>query len=107
MGVLLVFWLAVAALIGFVRTVIGENKGIGGIRWFFLSLFIGPLALIAVAAMPDLRTRRILRLIAENQGIDLSEKRRAPTARCWTLGMKKPNRGNQLTRFEVTADQLR
>ena len=34
--VLLVFWLAVAALIGFVCTVVGENKGIGGIRWFVL-----------------------------------------------------------------------
>lgn len=66
--VLLVFWLVVAVLIGFVCTVVGENKGIGEIRWFVLSLFIGPLALIAVAAMPDLRTRRILRLIAENQG---------------------------------------
>ena len=54
--VLLVFWLVVAVLIGFVCTVVGENKGIGGIRWFVLSLFIGPLALIAVAAMPDLRT---------------------------------------------------
>ena len=42
--VLLVFWLVVAVLIGFVCTVVGENKGIGGIRWFILSLFIGPLA---------------------------------------------------------------
>ena len=76
--VLLVFWLVAAVLIGFVCTVVGENKGIGGIRWFVLSLFIGPLALIAVAAMPDLRTRRILRLIAENQGVDLSEKKKGP-----------------------------
>ena len=28
--------------------------------------------------MPDLRTRRILRLIAENQGVDLSEKKKGP-----------------------------
>ena len=104
--VLLVFWLVVAVLIGFVCTVVGENKGIGGIRWFVLSLFIGPLALIAVAAMPDLRTRRILRLIAENQGVELSEKRRAPTARCWTPGMKKLSPGDQLTRVEVMGGRL-
>ena len=36
-------------------------------------MLIGPFALLAVAAMPDLKTRRILRLIAENQGVDLSE----------------------------------
>ena len=36
-------------------------------------MVIGPLALLAFAAMPDLKTRRILRLIAENQGLDNSE----------------------------------
>ena len=45
----------------------------GGVRWFVLAMLIGPFALLAVAAMPDLKTRRILRLIAENQGVDLSE----------------------------------
>lgn len=35
-------------------------------------------AQIPFAAMPDLRTRRILRLIAENQGVDLSEKKKSP-----------------------------
>ena len=44
----------------------------GGVRWFVLAMLIGPFAMLAVAAMPDLKTRRILRLIAENQGVDLS-----------------------------------
>jgi hypothetical protein len=78
MGVLLVLWLGLALLIAFVCTVVGENKGIGGIRWFVLAILIGPFALVAVAAMPDLRTRRIVRLIAENQGIDLSEQEKGP-----------------------------
>tara|TARA_B100000900_G_C20088893_1_gene517169 strand:+ start:198 stop:428 length:231 start_codon:yes stop_codon:yes gene_type:complete len=62
-----------SVIVGFVCTVAGGNKGVGGIRWFILALLIGPFALVAVAAMPDLKTRRILRLIAENQGVDLSE----------------------------------
>ena len=70
---LFLWWLAASVVVGFVCSVAGGNKGVGGIRWFVLALLIGPFALLAVAAMPDLKTRRILRLIAENQGVDLSE----------------------------------
>ena len=70
---LFLLWLVLSVVIGFVCTVAGGNKGVGGVRWFVLAILIGPFALLAVAAMPDLKTRRILRLIAENQGIDLSE----------------------------------
>ena len=70
---LFLLWLVLSVVIGFVCTVTGGNKGVGGVRWFVLALLIGPFALLAVAAMPDLKTRRILRLIAENQGVDLSE----------------------------------
>ena len=66
---LFLWWLAASVVVGFVCTVAGGNKGVGGIRWFVLPLLIGPFALIAVAAMPDLKTRRILRLIAEKQGV--------------------------------------
>ena len=69
MGMLFLWWLAASVVVGFVCTVAGGNKGVGGIRWFVLALLIGPFALIAVAAMPDLKTRRILRLIAEKQGV--------------------------------------
>ena len=69
---LFLLWLVASVVIGFVCTVAGGNKGVGGVRWFVLALLIGPFALLAVAAMPDLKTRRILRLIAENQGVDLS-----------------------------------
>ena len=72
-GFFFLWWLAASVIVGFVCTVAGGNKGVGGIRWFILALLIGPFALVAVAAMPDLKTRRILRLIAENQGVDLSE----------------------------------
>ena len=72
-GFLFLWWLAASVIFGFVCTVAGGNKGVGGVRWFILALLIGPFALVAVAAMPDLKTRRILRLIAENQGVDLSE----------------------------------
>ena len=67
------WWLAASVIVGFVCTVAGGNKGVGGIRWFILALLIGPFALVAVAAMPDLKTRRILRLIAENQGVNLTD----------------------------------
>ena len=65
---LLLWWLAASVVVGFVCTVAGGNKGVGGVRWFVLALLIGPFALVAVAAMPDLKTRRILRLIAEQKG---------------------------------------
>ena len=70
---LFLLWLLLSVVIGFVCTVAGGNKGVGGVRWFVLAMLIGPFALLAVAAMPDLKTRRVLRLIAENQGVDLSE----------------------------------
>ena len=72
-GFFFLWWLAASVIVGFVCTVAGGNKGVGGIRWFILALLIGPFALIAVAAMPDLKTRRILRLIAENQGFNLTD----------------------------------
>ena len=70
---LLLWWLAASVIVGFVCTVAGDNKGVGGVRWFVLALLIGPFALVAVAAMPDLKTRRILRLIAERQGVSVTE----------------------------------
>ncbi|QNI98425.1 hypothetical protein [Synechococcus sp. RS9902] len=70
---LFLLWLVASVVIGFVCSVAGSNKGVGGIRWFVLALLIGPFALLAVAAMPDLKTRRILRLIAEQQGGSLTE----------------------------------
>ena len=41
--------------------------------WALAGLFFGPLALIAVAGMGDQKMRRYIRLMAENQGVDLSE----------------------------------
>ena len=52
---------------------IAEDKGHGGISWFLGGLFFGPLALIAVVGASDRKMRRYIRLMAESQGVDLSE----------------------------------
>ena len=57
----------------FFSGVIADDKGHGGVAWFFGGLFLGPLGLVAVAALSDRKLRRYIRLMAENQGVDLSE----------------------------------
>jgi len=52
---------------------ISADKGHNGIAWFCGGLFLGPLGLVAVAALSDRKLRRYIRLMAENQGVDLSE----------------------------------
>ena len=90
---LLLWWLAASVVVGFVCTVAGGNKGVGGVRWFVLALLIGPFALVAVAAMPDLKTRRILRLIAEQQGVSLTEDGEETNAVDKANEILKKNRG--------------
>ena len=57
----------------FFSGVIADDKGHSGVAWFFGGLFLGPLGLVAVAALSDRKLRRYIRLMAENQGVDLSE----------------------------------
>ena len=44
---------------------VAEQKECNAILWFIGGFFFGPLALIAIAGMPDRRARKYLRRIAE------------------------------------------
>ena len=48
-----------------------EDKGHNGFSWFWAGLLFGPIGLIAVAALGDRKQRRYIRLMAENQGVNL------------------------------------
>ena len=52
---------------------VAADKGHNGASWFFGGLLFGPLALIACAGLSDRKLRRFIRLMAENQGVDVSE----------------------------------
>ena len=49
----------------FFRLTLAANKDCYVFPWFLGGLFFGPLALIAIAGMPDRRTRKYIRLMAE------------------------------------------
>ena len=66
---LLFIWLPCAIYCG----TISEDKGHNGFSWFWAGLLFGPIGLIAVAALSDRKQRRYIRLMAENQGVDLGE----------------------------------
>jgi len=48
---------------------VAEAKGCDSGGWGTAGFFLGPLALLALAAMPDRRLHRYLRAIAENAGV--------------------------------------
>ena len=66
---LLFLWIPCAIFCG----TIAEDKGHGGIAWFWGGLLFGPIGLLAVAALSDQKLQRYIRLTAESQGVDLSE----------------------------------
>jgi len=47
---------------------VAESKGHDGTPWSVGGLFFGPLALLAAVGLPDLKSRKYLRLLAEHQG---------------------------------------
>lgn len=47
---------------------VAESKGHDGTPWIVGGLFFGPLALLAAVGLPDLKSRKYLRLLAEHQG---------------------------------------
>ena len=60
--ILIIFvWLPCA----FFTLTVAANKDCYVVPWFLGGLFFGPLALIAIAGMPDRRTRKYIRLMAE------------------------------------------
>ena len=64
---LVALWIPCAVFCG----VIAEDKGHGGISWFWGGLLFGPVGLLAVVALVDRKQRRYLRLIAESQGVKI------------------------------------
>ena len=55
----------------------GEAAKLKGLQddgwWTFSGLFFGPFALLALCAMPDLKSQRFLKLMAQAQGIDVGD----------------------------------
>ena len=54
---------------GFFAAAIADDKNHNGIAWFWGGLLWGPIGLLAAAGLSDRKQRRILRLMAEGQGI--------------------------------------
>ncbi len=49
---------------------VADQKECNAILWFVGGFFFGPLALVAIAGMPDKRARKYLRRIAEKLDIE-------------------------------------
>ena len=52
---------------GIYSGVVAEEKGHGGIAWFFGGLLFGPMALISVVGLPDRKLRSYLKALAIKQ----------------------------------------
>lgn len=63
----LVFLVLALIRAGYSSEVAG-SKGHEKLPWFFGGILFGPLALLASLGLPDLKTRKYLRLLAEHQG---------------------------------------
>ena len=72
MEILLVILLAVVCA-SFSSNVAYSKGHVAG-SWFLGGLLFGPLALLAAVGLPDLKLRRYLRLLAEQQGAVEKEK---------------------------------
>ena len=51
--------------IGFFTTTVANSKDYNGFAWFIGGVLFGPIALISIAGMPDKKSKKYLRLIAE------------------------------------------
>ena len=65
-------WFALHIICGLWADEAARAKGLGRNGWTLMGFLFGPFTLLALCAMPDLKTQRILRLMAESQGVDLS-----------------------------------
>ena len=66
-------WLALHVLCGIWAEEAAKAKGLGEAGWIVMGFLFGPFTLLALCAMPDIKSQRILRLMAESQGVDLSK----------------------------------
>lgn len=62
--------LILAVICGFFGGSASKAKGLDTSSWFFACLLTGPLGLIALAAMPDLKLRTYMRFLAESKGYE-------------------------------------
>lgn len=67
MGVLLILVTGVACAI--YSGNLASSKGHDSAPWAIGGLLLGPLALLAAIGLPDLKLRKYVRLLAENQGV--------------------------------------
>ena len=68
------FWIVLQVFCCLWASEAAGHKGHSELGWAITALFFGPFALLALCAMPDLKSQRILRLMAESQGVDLGKK---------------------------------
>ena len=76
MGFVVFLWVGLAASCALFTALAARGKGYNDANWGVVGFIFGPLGLLAIAACPDLRTRRLLRMIAESQG-DAGDKLKA------------------------------
>ena len=76
-GAFVLIWLPC----GFFAAATAEDKGHGGLAWFFGGLVFGPIALIACAGLGDRKLRRYQRFQAEAQGFkeEITTAKEGPT----------------------------
>ena len=73
MTMLFLAWLLLQVLCCFWAGEAAKQKGLHDIGWMLLGLLFGPFALLALCAMPDLKSQRFLKLMAKAQGIDVGD----------------------------------
>lgn len=63
-SLLLIFWLISCGYTG----VVASSKGHDTTSWAVGGFLFGPVALLAAAGLPDLKTRKYLRILADPEG---------------------------------------
>ena len=67
----LVVALALHLYICYVASGIASDKGYSESKWFHICFWFSVFGFIIVAAMPDLKTRELLKQITEGQGVNV------------------------------------
>ena len=70
MGALLFPVLIIAFICAGLSSHVADAKGFDSGSWVLAGLLLGPLALLALAAMPDRRLRRYIRALAEKSDVE-------------------------------------
>ena len=73
MEIIFLVYLLTAASCALLTATAAREKGYNESNWGIAGFLRGPLGLIGMAARPDLRSRKLLRLIAERQGASVEK----------------------------------